>query len=588
MAGEWPTLLEWREPLWFWLALLPLVALVMQWRGEHRALARFAEPALHPWLLRPSAAGRGGWTRRLGWGLAWLLLVTALAGPQVPESPEVAPRAGGPPLLLLLDLSPSMGVRDVAPSRRERARIALGELLHHLQGEKLGLMPFAARPHLMVPPTGDREVFRFYLEALARLELPTAGSRPEAALEAAAQELLGRGGAVVLVTDGDFPDSDVSLLEERARDLADQGIPFSILRVATPSGGVVEDTEGRLIRRDGEPVISRPNLPLLDRLAEAGGGIHLAPEPDGSHWRRVLALTPEEGERGAEGSDHRVWHHLYRWPLAGAVGVLLLLSLPMRRAVTPLLLLLLSPPFPPTAAAGIDTPLPSAGTGGHDEELGRGVTLYRMEELGEAAHHFRRALLLADDDHQRAVALHDLGVVRYRQGDYAAAARLFEEALRHQPTLAPARHNLELADALARAVERREASGEVLAERMGHGARSLRARESMEAGDKRGSMNIDESSAEKPPLTLERILQGFAPAELEHLLRRGVERLRAGRSPATPADLQVGESAVRAAWLGMEGLDDHPERVWRRLFEMEEGFEAPREGPQPVEGVSPW
>ena len=603
--------LHWREPLWLLLALQPLVLFGLRARQRRDRLAAWADRPLQPWATAPPSRAR--LSRTLLWSLAWLLLAVAAAGPRQPLDVPGAPQRAGLDILLVLDLSRSMQATDVAPGRLQRARIEIHELLDHLQRhrhQRIGLIVFAGRPHLFVPPTTDPAALRFYLQQLDELRLPFRGSRPAAALALARRELAASGhpGAVVLLTDGDFPDLDEAGRErllEVARGLAGDDIPVSVLglgsvegeAIARPGGGWLTDAAGR-------PVISRMDEDLLAELANQGGGRYRAVTDDDSDWQAIYdegiarRAVPLAGTAGRD----VIWREDYPWALLPAI-LLLFAALSPRawprrwpgRALLPALLLLLL--LPPAVRAD---PLRDAyaafargdwlaaregyaAISGYAGRLGEGASRYRLGDMAGAVRQFGQAALAAETDTQRATALFNLGNSLFRLGDYAAAADVYADALRYRPDHAASRRNRRLSLLLQKRVEQR-LQREAGARRAGRGPRR---------GRTDGPVEVDESSA----LSLgdETTTRGHGngrsartPDEFERLLQKGIEHARLAASGRSGGHIRIWQQGTTAARLRMQALDDERARLFTRLFEMEAGFPGPLAEPETLPGVAPW
>ncbi len=156
--------LDWATP---WAGLLALAPLLLAWlaRRRQRRLNAWADPHLLPWAV----AARGVRRPVTGWidALAWLLLAVAAAGPrlplELPASVDSVPRHGLS-LMVVLDVSASMAATDIAPSRLQRARLELADLAGRLRGERVGLIVYAGRAGLLLPPTEDPALFLRALE----------------------------------------------------------------------------------------------------------------------------------------------------------------------------------------------------------------------------------------------------------------------------------------------------------------------------------------------------------------------------------------------------------------------------------------
>ena len=94
-----------------------------------------------------------------------LLMAISLAGPQYGYSWKEIERRGVD-LMLVLDCSRSMLAEDIRPSRLERAKREVFDLLSMLQGDRVGLVAFAGTAFLQCPLTLDYEGFHLFLDAL--------------------------------------------------------------------------------------------------------------------------------------------------------------------------------------------------------------------------------------------------------------------------------------------------------------------------------------------------------------------------------------------------------------------------------------
>jgi Ca-activated chloride channel family protein len=220
------------------LALLPLIALVWWLIRRSIGTARLPEAAIAPHLARALTVGRSG----SGWflpidGVAIGLLLACLgaAGPtwsRVPD-PFVAQTA---PLVIALKVTTSMEMKDVAPSRLERSKQKIRDLLELRSGARSALVAYAGTAHAVVPMTEDPNVLQPYLEGLQVDVMPDEGNATAAALELARtiMEKESEAGGILFVTD-DISGTDVEALN------GFQGASLAVLSVlpkGTASAGI--------------------------------------------------------------------------------------------------------------------------------------------------------------------------------------------------------------------------------------------------------------------------------------------------------------------------------------------------------------
>lgn len=192
-----------------WLLMLPLLA-VLAWHHQrrHDPARRFGSliaPHLLPHLLvTPSTR------RRLQPAPMLLLLAVlasiALAGPtwQKQPTPFASEQAT---LIIVLRVAPSMQSSDIQPSRIERARNKIHDLLALRQGGRSGLIAYAGSAHRVTPPTADAGLLEQMADALDPTVMPKTGDALADALQLASAEIVrsGGNGSILLISDSVSP-----------------------------------------------------------------------------------------------------------------------------------------------------------------------------------------------------------------------------------------------------------------------------------------------------------------------------------------------------------------------------------------------
>jgi Ca-activated chloride channel family protein len=205
------------RPYWL-LALIPLAAILVLALRRRRPEARWGN-VIAPHLLKHLIVVPA-WDRRIpaaylvaaGLGLG----IVALAGPSWRRElpPFVENKA---PLMIVLAVSPSMSERDVAPSRLERGKQKIRDLLAARAGARTGLIAFAGSAHLVMPLTDDAAVIEPFLAVLTPELMPVQGKNTTAAVELAARTLAAEQvpGTILVVAD-DWGGVDASALRHAA------------------------------------------------------------------------------------------------------------------------------------------------------------------------------------------------------------------------------------------------------------------------------------------------------------------------------------------------------------------------------------
>jgi Ca-activated chloride channel family protein len=234
---------------WWLVALIPaalaLFVILRRKYGESQWSAVIAPNLLKYMTVTPQRR----WRIHPAWlvALGLFLGIIALSGPtwrrELP--PFVEDKA---PLMIALDVSESMSASDIAPTRLERGKQKIRDLLAARGDARTGLVAFAGSAHLVMPPTEDRSVIEPFLAALVPGLMPVQGKAPVAAIELAAKALAGEpfAGTILIVSD-DLGNVDRTQLDRAAgrngllmlsvAQAAAQG-PIETVRVSVDSGDI--------------------------------------------------------------------------------------------------------------------------------------------------------------------------------------------------------------------------------------------------------------------------------------------------------------------------------------------------------------
>lgn len=460
--SDWLPAVGFSQPLW--LLLAPLCwALHRWWRTPARrpsALHAYADARLLPWLLIAPRKSAGAWLNPA----AWLLIVCALGGPVLLDHDAPESR-GALDIAVILDISPSMRATDVAPDRLQRARLELHDLLQRLRGDRVALIAFSAHAYPVLPLTDDLAVIPWYLDALDPGLTRLTGSQVVPALELAARTLdsgaAGGGRAILLISDGEFPDT--AAIMAAADRLARRGIPLFALGIGTTGGAPVPAAGGFRRGPDGGLAVSRLDRELLAEIAARTGGRYADLRADGGGWQALLrgmtALPGLERSTAADASG------LPLWPWLLAAGLALLIAPRLLRAPAPalpaiMLAALLMPGLAPPAdaspadegaawealAAGryADAEALYRGIDNFNGRLGAGAAAWRQGRYGAALERFAEAERRAGDDVERAIAIYNQGNALARLGRLGDALRAFDDALALHPNHARAALNRDI------------------------------------------------------------------------------------------------------------------------------------------------
>ena len=265
------------------LWLLPVVGwvLVHAQRRRQRAAERFADSQMLGRLLPIRRSGR--WWLRFAMILAGLcLLIVAAARPRFGVFYEEVTRRSAD-VFVLLDVSRSMLAADVPPSRLERAKSDIRDLLTKLGGDRVGLIAFAGAAVVRVPLTTDQQFFTMELDQTDSDSAPRGGSLIGDAIRKAMssmERLQDRDRAIVLITDGEDHDS---FPEKAAEDAAAENVRIFTVGLGDPKEGArvpgktsdAKASSRAWTRHDGQEVWSTLDEDLLQKIALTTSGAYI-------------------------------------------------------------------------------------------------------------------------------------------------------------------------------------------------------------------------------------------------------------------------------------------------------------------------
>ena len=288
------------------------------------ALQRFAAAHLLEKLTESVSPGRRT-TKRILLIIAVASIFVALARPQVGFQWKEVKRKGID-ILMAVDTSKSMLANDVKPNRLERSKLGIMDFVSRLEGDRVGLIPFAGTAFLMCPLTLDYDAFRRSLHALDTGIIPQGGTDIGSAIREAEFAFSNDANhkILVLVTDGEDLEGEAL---NAAKEAAQKGLTIYTVGVGTPAGELIpleRRGKGSFVKDDqGQLIKSRLDEMMLQNIAETTGGQYepLGQQAEGldAIYKQKLSLVPkhELSERMQKVPIDR-----FEWPLLLALILL--------------------------------------------------------------------------------------------------------------------------------------------------------------------------------------------------------------------------------------------------------------------------
>jgi len=315
---------------WYLLCLLPLIGagLYLFYQYRCRMMSRFIQEHL---VDEVSENFNRGQFRSKGIMImaSFVLMVAALARPQWGEHLRTVKRHGLD-IMVTIDVSKSMFTQDVKPSRLERTKLAVRDLIMKLNGsDHIGLIAFAGNAMLMCPFTYDYNGFLLSLDDLGVDSVPRGGTNISEAIDESVKAYQGMADsdkAVILVTDGEEEEGNAL---DAARKARGKGVRIYTVGVGTKEGDLIQltGTDGQaefLKDENGDVVKSHLNENLLGGIAYITGGAYVRSSGaqfglDYIYERQLSKLKKHD----AEGKITKLYDERFQWPLTGAFVLVL-------------------------------------------------------------------------------------------------------------------------------------------------------------------------------------------------------------------------------------------------------------------------
>jgi Ca-activated chloride channel family protein len=287
-------------PYNFWLlVLVPLLGMFFAWAAlaRKKALGHFARWPLVEKLTQ--SASRGRQYAKYGLlSLGTLFLALALTGPQFGTRLAMAERKGVD-VMLVLDVSRSMLAQDIKPSRLERARHQIGELLDLLEGDRVGLVVFAGLAFVQCPLTLDYGAVEMLLGVIDAGTIPVQGTAIGDAVRLASrcfEEGDQKHKVMVLFTDGeDHLGQPLEAAEEAAR----QGVRLFAIGLGTAEGELIPEPQAQGYHQDerGHYVKTRLDETTLKQMALTADGDYFRSSLGGGELKAVYAQIAQMDQK---------------------------------------------------------------------------------------------------------------------------------------------------------------------------------------------------------------------------------------------------------------------------------------------------
>ena len=254
-------------------------------------------------------------------------IVLGLVNPKVGTKMETVKREGID-IVFAIDVSKSMLAEDIAPSRLEKAKQIVSQIINQLGTDRIGIIGYAGSAYPVLPITTDYSVAKMFLQNMNTDMVSSQGTALSDAIVLAenfyddpqTSKLL------IMVTDGEDHGEGS---QEAAREAKEKGIKIITIGVGTEKGGPIPLKRNGVVQgykkdQNGETVITKMYPAELKTIAQAtkGGYVYGGSTREVSDYIKNALENIEKTE--FESKQVATYESQFQWFLGAALLLLLL------------------------------------------------------------------------------------------------------------------------------------------------------------------------------------------------------------------------------------------------------------------------
>ncbi|MBF0120356.1 MAG: VWA domain-containing protein [Desulfobacterales bacterium] len=397
-------------------------------------------------------------------------MAIALSGPEYGYRWEEVERKGID-IIVAIDCSKSMTASDISPSRLDRAKREVIDLLNMLQGDRIGLVAFSGTAFLQCPLTLDYEAFHIFLNSLSPDFLPVYGTDIAAAITTAISGFNEKDHsekAVILITDGESTSGDPIQEAEKA---SKAGIKIFCIGIGKNEGAPIKDKDGELKKdKSGNIILSKLDEDTLKKISAVTGAIYVHSITGDMDLDIIYnkEIRSKMEQKTVSSGRKQIWEDRYQWFLIiSLIAIIIELFLTSVNKKASLFIFLIiffcnSISYADVLRRNMKKGIEAYEKGDYNSALkymidaqleepdnpeiyyNLGNTYYKLGDFESAFKNYQGALNKGDDKMKEKI-LYNQGNTLYKKGDLKEAIENYEKALKIDPNDKEAKENLEFA-----------------------------------------------------------------------------------------------------------------------------------------------
>ncbi|WP_173851813.1 MULTISPECIES: VWA domain-containing protein [unclassified Flavobacterium] len=220
--------------------------------------------------------------------LALIGLIFGLVNPKIGTKMETVKREGID-IVFAMDVSKSMLAEDIAPSRLEKSKQIVSQIINQLGNDRIGIVAYAGSAFPVLPITSDYSVAKMFLQSMSPDMVSSQGTSLDEAIKLSATYFDDKSKTsklLILISDGEDHSEGAQAAAEEANK---QGMRIITIGLGTEKGGTIPlKVNGKIqgYQRDNndEVVVTKLNRASLEAIAKATKGGYI----DGKNTKDVL------------------------------------------------------------------------------------------------------------------------------------------------------------------------------------------------------------------------------------------------------------------------------------------------------------
>ncbi|TDD99785.1 VWA domain-containing protein [Flavobacterium cellulosilyticum] len=208
--------------------------------------------------------------------LALTGIILGLVNPKIGTKMETVKREGID-IVFAMDVSKSMLSEDVAPSRLEKSKQIVSQIINQLGNDRIGIVAYAASAFPVLPITSDYSVAKMFLQSMNTDIVSSQGTSLDSAIKLSAtyfDEKSKTSKLLILISDGEDHSEGAEAAAEEANKM---GMKIITIGVGTEKGGTIPIRVNNVIQHyqrdnNNEVVITKLNQEGLKAIAKATKG----------------------------------------------------------------------------------------------------------------------------------------------------------------------------------------------------------------------------------------------------------------------------------------------------------------------------